>query len=944
MVKAFPNVAAGRLGTFAGVFTPSVLTILGLILFRRLGFVVGGAGLGQALVILLVAHAISILTSTSLSAIATNLRVKGGGDYYLISRSLGVEFGGALGVVLFLAQSISVAFYCIGFGEALAVLMPEGALGARAIAAAAVLFLFVFAWLGADWATRLQYLVMAALGLALASFFLGGLPDFSWERVGENWTPSPEVGLGFGVLFALFFPAVTGFTQGVSMSGDLADPGRSLPTGTFAAVFLSMVVYLAAALLFAGALPSAELVGDYEAMGRVAHAPALITIGIVAATLSSALASFLGAPRILQALAADRIFPPLRPFAAGHGPAGNPRRGVLATLGIALVFIAMGGVDFIAPIVSMFFLISYGLLNYATALEARAKSPSFRPRFRWFHYRTSLLGAAACLGVMLLINPLASAVAIGLLFVLYQYVERLGGPDRWAAGRRDHYFANVRRNLRAMAGEPVHPRNWRPHLLVFSDTDRRREGLVRFASWLEGGSGMTTVVRLLEGGGDELIKRCREEQKVLSADLVERGLEAYALVVAAPNPEVAAQTVIQSHGLGPVRTNTIVLNWLDFPEPEEDDEGSAADGGARAAAGGTEDAEQAMDAEPTEGERSLGEGAVDPDLLERIFVKQLRSAARLGVNAIVLDAGQDDLARVQGRPSAERRIDVWWTEDPTGRLALLLAHMVTRSDEWSGATIRLLVRSDGRSREKLTATLSQALEEVRIEAQVDVVEKPTAGKLIERARDASLLFLPLRMRRWRAVDPFGKPIDELLEQMPMTALVAAVEDIPLGAEPEEGELGRLAAMSDALKDAERAARKAASLVERAHKASEEARAAADKTRLVLDESEVEGEQREKARGKLDAADEALKAAEKDLLKAEREAAAAHRKAETARKRLIEAGGQPPPAKGKDARDGEDPETNGELPAGRRPGTAGPDETKAPATDKPPPKSGKSPSG
>ena len=173
--------ASGTLGTFAGVFTPSILTILGIILFLRLGYVVGNAGLGLALLILLLANGISVLTSVSLSAIATNLKVKGGGDYYLISRTLGVEFGGAIGIVLFLAQSVSIAFYCIGFGEALTGILPQSTKAfPQIIAALAVAFLFIFAWLGADWATRFQYVVMATLVAALISFFIGGFAK--WDN------------------------------------------------------------------------------------------------------------------------------------------------------------------------------------------------------------------------------------------------------------------------------------------------------------------------------------------------------------------------------------------------------------------------------------------------------------------------------------------------------------------------------------------------------------------------------------------------------------------------------------------------------------------------------------------------------------------------------------------------------------------------------------------
>jgi len=311
----------GTLDTFAGVFTPSILTILGIILFLRLGYVVGSAGLGHALIILLLANCISVLTTISLSAIATNTKVKGGGVYYLISRTLGLEFGGAIGVVLFLAQAVSIGFYCIGFGDVLAEIFPipvsAGHLS-QIIAAVAVCFLFILAWLGADWATHFQYVVMAILAAALGSFFTGGLMHWDSALLFQNWS-APSNAPGFWILFAIFFPAVTGFTQGASMSGDLKDPGKSLYIGTFLAVGVSIVIYFSAAIIFCAALPQEIMTNDYGAMKKVAAFDVIITAGVVAATLSSAMASFLGAPRILQSLAEDRIFPFLLPFAKGEG-------------------------------------------------------------------------------------------------------------------------------------------------------------------------------------------------------------------------------------------------------------------------------------------------------------------------------------------------------------------------------------------------------------------------------------------------------------------------------------------------------------------------------------------------------------------------------------------------------------------------------------------------
>jgi amino acid transporter len=770
--KAGSGSAEGKLGTFAGVFTPSILTILGIILFLRLGYVVGNAGLGRTLLMIALANAISIITTVSLSAIATNLKVKGGGDYYLISRTLGLEFGGAIGIVLFLAQSVSIAFYCIGFGEALTDVLPvSGKHLPQIIAAAAISFLFIFAWLGADWATRFQYVVMVILATALVSFFVGGVARWDSALVASNWT-SPASGPSFWVLFAIFFPAVTGFTQGVSMSGDLKDPGKSLPLGTFIAVGLSALVYVTVAFLFAGGLPREVLSQDYASMKRVASIGFIIDAGVIAATLSSGMASFLGAPRILQSLAQDRIFPFLLPFAKGAGATGNPRRGVLLACGIAFATVALGNLNLIAPVVSMFFLISYGLLNYATFYEARAASPSFRPRFRWFDARLSLLGGIACLGAMLAIDVAAGLVAIAVLFSIYQYLKRTAGPARWADSRRSYHLQRVREHLLGAAREPEHPRDWRPELLVFSDDPERREPLLRFASWLEGPSGLTTVVKILEGEGVKMTKRRDEVEAELRKDLARLHPGAFPLAVVAPNLSVGVNTLVQAYGIGPIRANTILLNWM----------------------------EQLPGGEKTQSTQGYG--------------RNLRGAFRLGCNVIVLDAKEETWAALAEVPPEKRRIDVWWWRDRTSRLMLLLAYLMTRSEEWSGARIRVLAveskKEEGEAEDDYEATvedLRKTLEEFRISAEPEVLVNTSVETVAEHSGNAALVFLPFRLKGDHLVGPFGGRVEDLLAPLPVTAIGLAAEDISLDAEPEEGKSAEMAAALDAFSDAKKKAEK-----------------------------------------------------------------------------------------------------------------------------------------
>ena len=733
---------AGRLGTFGGVFTPSILTILGIILFRRLGYVVGSAGLLSALGMLALATLISVHTSTSLSAIATNRKVKGGGDYYLISRSLGVEYGGALGVLLFLAQAVSVAFYCVGFGEGIEALLGGGQLLVRVAAVGAAVGLFSLAYAGADLATRFQYVILAILVAALTSFFVGAYASWDPGLLRAGLFPDPEVAdVPFWMLFAIFFPAVTGFTQGVSMSGDLEDASRSLPTGTFLAVGLSTVVYGAAIVMFAGAEPLGELAADYESMSRVAWLPGLISAGVLSATLSSALASFLGAPRILQALASDRLFKGLGPFAAVDPGTGNPRRAVVLTGVIAVVTIVVGDLDAIARVVSMFFLTSYGLLNYATYVEATAASPSFRPRFRFYDARASLIGTFLCGGVMLAIDPMATAVAVALLFAGYQYLQWTAVPPRWRDSRRAYRYRRVKDGMRELADQEESPIDWHPQILLFTDTSDRRARVLRLASWIGGGAGLITAVQLIEGDSGSLVVRARREEAEarLRRELEEDGLDAFPLVVAAPDLGAASMTVLQAWGVGPLRANTVALNWHESR------------------------AEQSM----------------------LRYGRLLQRAIRLEQNIVVFDAGETEWARLEDTKPGKRRIDVWWFEDDSSRLALLFAYLMTRNDEWDDAEIRVLAPAPADREQKVAANLAYRLEERRIEATIDPVADADVAAVTERSRDASIVFLPLRVEGMRLLDPFGGPVEAMLTNLPLVTLVAAAQDIHLRTEEDE---------------------------------------------------------------------------------------------------------------------------------------------------------------
>ena len=199
-VRSLGTANGKGLGTFIGVFTPSILTILGVILYLRAGWVVGNVGLAGALGIVVIANLITLATALSVSSVATNMEVGPGGAYYIISRSLGVEIGAAIGLPLFLAQAFSITLYAYGLAESLQYVWPD--LPQMPVAAATVLLVALLAARGAGVALSLQLPIMAAIGLSLVVLFVGVarlVPD-SVDLAAQVSDPA-----GFWVVFAVFF-------------------------------------------------------------------------------------------------------------------------------------------------------------------------------------------------------------------------------------------------------------------------------------------------------------------------------------------------------------------------------------------------------------------------------------------------------------------------------------------------------------------------------------------------------------------------------------------------------------------------------------------------------------------------------------------------------------------------------------------------------------------
>ncbi|NOZ23209.1 MAG: amino acid permease [Planctomycetes bacterium] len=730
---------ARRFGTFGGVFTPCTLTILGVIMFLRLGYVVGAAGVVMGLVIILISKLVTTCTTLSLSAVATNTRVQGGGAYFLISRSLGPEFGGAIGVVLYLAQAVSISLYVVGFTEAFTTNYPSfaGPAAARTIGVAVCLLLFLAAYFSAEWAIKVQYLILACLGLSILSFFVGAVMNFDPALLKENlWMISPEhpaarPGMTFWVLFAIFFPAATGIMAGTNMSGDLIDPSRSIPRGTLAAISVTSVIYLVLAVLCGGTLSRGELIDNPLMMKRVALADVLIDIGVYSATLSSALGCLVGAPRILQAYARDRIIQSLSFFGKGDPVKDEPRRAAVLTLAIALIGILVGKLNLIAPIITMFFMITYGLVNFATFYETFSDAPSFRPQFRFFHWTTALAGAGACVVIMFLISPLYALLSVIVLATIYEYIEVKAVRVRWGDARYGFLFSRARENLLKMSGETAHAKNWRPSMLVLSGNPKTRPHLVEFADAAGCRKGLVILSQILVGDTEQMMQRKRGQEKSIQSFIESHDLEAFYEVVIAPDYESGVDALVQASGIGGFKPNTVLLGWTDRPEAYED------------------------------------------------YGSALRRIRSFGKNLIVLKPDDSESPAMR-----DRAIDVWWRGRENGPMMLLFAYLLRLNDEYEGCTIRILRIVDSEAGvEEATQHLQDLVEGARIDAEVHVLVRSGSPADMIRAESGNsrVVFLGLKIPDQGQERNVLEHMTDFVKGLPATAMVSAVQQIDLQA-------------------------------------------------------------------------------------------------------------------------------------------------------------------
>ncbi|RVE63707.1 hypothetical protein OJAV_G00138990 [Oryzias javanicus] len=592
-----PSPNPRRLNTFFGVMVPTVLSMFSIILFLRTGFVVGHAGLLEGLLMIAVAYIIISLTILSICAISTNGAIQGGGAYYMISRSLGPEFGGSIGLMFFLAKVFACGEYVLGLVEAIldvfgidtessvsagVRVLPQNYWYTVLYSSVVLLLCLIICLVGAHIYSRTAFVILLVVTVSLLSIFVSSVAvkpqsfvithqglgnqtlrynasftGFSTETLRNNLGPrysldySTNTVMSFATVFAVMFTSCTGIMAGANMSGELKTPSVSIPRGTIIAVIYTFTIYILLFLLASATCDRTLLIQDYGFFQRINLWPPFVTIGIFCASLSAAMCAMIGASRILHALALDQLFGlPLAP-AAITSSSGNPWVAVLYTWGLAQCVVFAGHLNAVAGLVTVFYLLAYAAVDLACLALEWASAPNFRPTFQFFSWHTCLLGILSCLGIDVL--PHFFLVAL----------------TSWGYISQALIFHQVRKYLLMLDVRKEHVKFWRPQVLLMVSNPRSSCQLILFGNQLKKG-GLYVLGHVQLGDLDALPSDPVQQQYNFWLSLVDKlGVKAFVDLTLSPSVRQGTQHLLRITGLGGMKPNTLILGFYDSCTPDD---------------------------------------------------------------------------------------------------------------------------------------------------------------------------------------------------------------------------------------------------------------------------------------------------------------------------------------------------------------------------------------
>ena len=710
-----------KFGTFAGVFTPSLLTILGVIMYMRLGWVVGNAGLIGAIVIIIIAHVISVTTGLSISSVATDKKIGAGGVYYVLSRSMGIPIGGSIGIALYVGTALSIALYLIGFAESFNDFFDFGMSinDFRITGTIALVAITLLALISTSIALKTQYIILTAIAVSIISIVFGTrdlVPETVIMVASEDAVPME-------IVFAVFFPAVTGFTAGIAMSGDLKDPKTSIPKGTLWAIGVGLIVYIFLAIFMALSINTETLKSDYNILMKMAFFSPAVVAGIWGATLSSALGGILGGPRILQAMSIDKVTPKV--FSKGKGQNNEPVNALMMVFIIAEAGILIGELDVIARVVSMFYLTAYGFINIAFFLENWA-NPDFQPTFkikRWI----GLLGFFACFAVMFKLDMFAMLGALAIIASLYFWLQRkevkIQSNDVW----RSVWENIVNKGLEKINANTEVQSSWNPNIILFSGQSEHQSYLLELSKTVSGRTGIVTNFKLIVDKNNN--KPLKKTDQIVSDDVFSE-LGIFARQIKVDNIYTGIKNIATTFGFSGVEPNTIMMGW-----PK-----------------GLEDSKE--------------------------YAEMTEALLHLDYNLLYLDF---DKKTKFGNYQA---VDLWWreTDSKNAEMMLNIARFIIASPRWHETNIRVLfVNNNNIDNTVIYTKIDKLVEDLRVNIEIKIIDNAVEQiafydliKQYSGATDLTLVGIPNYKIEQQA--EFIVKTNQLFETIGSTLLVKAANN------------------------------------------------------------------------------------------------------------------------------------------------------------------------
>ncbi|EHK26077.1 uncharacterized protein TRIVIDRAFT_35744 [Trichoderma virens Gv29-8] len=586
-MEAAKGAGNGKLGTVSGVYIPVYLNILSILMFLRFGHILGQIGFIGILGLLLAAYCIDLLTVLSLSAIASNGEVKGGGAYYLISRSLGPEFGGSIGILFYLAQALNTAMNVVGLIDCIRLNMgssfPQGYWTGYGLQTAALMLCTALCLLGSSTFAKASNALLIILTIAIISIPVSAIfkTPFVDEAAGikftgisvdtliGNFVPRVSEGSYGGIrtfrdLFGVLFPATSGIFAGASMSGDLRNPSKAIPIGTLWATLTTFIAYFTVILSMAAAITHESFLANNNIISLTSLYAPIILAGECAVTFFSALMGVIGSAKLFQALARDKLLPGLSLFGKGSKNGDEPIFAIFLTYSIAQIAL-FADLNQIATLISMGYQMTFFVMNLACFLLKIGSAPNFRPSFQLFSAETAFLGSFLSATAMFFIDETYASTAICALILVFLLIHYLCPPKHWGDVSQNLIYHQVRKYLLRL--KPEHIKFWRPQIILLVNNPRRQARLIQFCNSLKKGSlyilGHVIVTDDFNAG----VHEAKLQQAAWTRYISEFSkIKAFVQLTMSPSINWGIRNLILSSGLGGMRPNIAIMGFYNMDD------------------------------------------------------------------------------------------------------------------------------------------------------------------------------------------------------------------------------------------------------------------------------------------------------------------------------------------------------------------------------------------